>query len=280
MGEMNPQIGLSMADVFGKLDTRLTIVARVHPDKPLEIPDAPIDIPSFDLLVALDDLGWLYEKVTGNMKAEMPADQAAQMFVKGDGYEMIPMPPMPDPEMAIMQPVLRYDTASKRVLLASSPAFLEECLSGKSKLADADGFKAATVDLPTEGNGLSYVSGDLMKAIRGLYDDLGKSGEPVGAQELAMLSWISMLMPKTDRSQAEVVVNRPDGILASSNSSASMKEGILVGGASFVGALAGISYTRMAAPIPFDDQGFETEQSVEPLKLETIPVPQPVPADQ
>jgi hypothetical protein len=286
MGEINPQIGLSMADLFGKLNTRLTMVGRVHPDKPLEIPDAPVKIPSFDFLVALDELGWLYEKVTGNMKAEMPADQVAQMFITGDGYEKIGLPPMPSPDMAIMQPVIHHDITNKRIYLASSQAFLDECLAGKTKLADSADFKSATAGLPAEGNGLSYVSSDLMKAVRGLYEEaVGSAEGGMGAQGTAFISLFAMAMPESDHGQAEVSVNEKDGIFLSSNSTASMKQGLVIGAASFLGA-AGLTTFR-ASSQSFESEGairsFEVEEASEApataIEVEAVPAPPIVPAE-
>jgi len=247
MSEVNPQLGLTMADLLGKLDTRLTVVGRVHPDKPLDIPEAPMAIPSFDLLVAFDDLDWLYEKITGNMKEQMPPDQVAQMFIKGDGFERIAMPPMPSPEMVLMQPVIHRDIASKRVYLATTQAYLDECLSGKSKLADSADFKAATAGLPGEGNGLSYVSSDLSKTIRGMLKGASDATNgPMGAQETAIMSLVMMLLPPDDYGQAKVTVNRPDGIFVTSNSTASMKEGVIMGGASFLATFAGLTVKRVS----------------------------------
>jgi hypothetical protein len=53
--EEDDSFGLSIAQLFGRLNTRLTIVGRVHPDKPLSIPDLGFECPSFDLLIALDN---------------------------------------------------------------------------------------------------------------------------------------------------------------------------------------------------------------------------------
>ncbi|MFT5104860.1 MAG: hypothetical protein ACI9UA_000478 [Pseudoalteromonas tetraodonis] len=274
MSEVNPQLGLSMANLLGKLDTRLTFAARVHPDKPLEIPDAPMPIPSFDFLVALDDVGWLYEKVTGNMKAEMPPEQVEQLFVKGDGFEKMSLPPLPSPEMAVIEPVVHHDIAGKRVYIASSQAYLDECLSGKTKLNDSPDFKAASAGLPTEGNGLSYVSADFMKAARKLYEDAIKGdagGMGIGTQEIAIMSLVSVFMPKADSGQAKVSVNEKDGIFVSSNSTASMKEGVIM---SSVGMMAVMGTTTMRSssmPMP-EARAFDIEQGDDARAFE-LPTP-------
>ena len=247
VGEVLPQLGLSIADLFRKLDTRLTVIGRIHPDKPLELPDAPADIPSFDLLIALDDMGWLYEKVTGEMKKEIPADQQAQMFIKGDGFERIPMPPMPDPEMAIVQPMIHHDIAGKRVLIASSAAFLEECLGGASKITDSPEFAKATRGLPAEGNGLSYVTAQFLEEYKKLYKTIGTgtpSVEPGGAtpaQAAIMSDVIDGFFPDAVAS-ASVTVNTPEGILLASNASQSFKESVVMSGLGGVAVAAAIAF--------------------------------------
>jgi len=263
-------LGLAMAEIFGKLDTRLTMVARVHPDKPLEIPDAPIEVPSFDFMIALDDTGWLYEKITGKMKSEMPPEQVEQMFVKGEGFEKIALPPMP-PEMPMMEPLIQHDVKGKRVLIASSQAFLDECLAGKTKLSDSSDFKLAMTGLPAEGNGLSYASSDLMKAIRKLHGDTVKAteGQP-GAKETLILAMASALLPKGDNGQAKVSVNQKDGIFVSSNSSASMKEGAILGAGSFWASLVGLTFAKSSRPQSFDRE-FE-------LREEAFPAPREIPS--
>ena len=291
LGQPTP-VGLSMADIFGKLDTRLTMFARVHPDKPLEIPDAPMEIPSFDFLVALDNVSWLYDKVTGTMKEEMPPEQVQQMFVKGDGFEKIALPPMPDPEMVLMQPVIYHDVASKRVLVASSQAFLDECLSGKTKLGDGEGFKAATEGLPSEGNGLSYVSANLMKTARGMFDAAMKAGGEqggMGAAEVAIMSVFSGVLAGHEHGQASVLVNEPNGIFSSSNATSSVKEGALMSGLSFM-ATGLMSFQNARYDAPMIHESFETEdaegsirlsppdetRSIPPQPAEPQPIPSPV----
>jgi hypothetical protein len=120
-------VGLSIADIFAKLDTKLTVVGRIHPDKPLEIPGAPLKIPGVDLLLVLDGVGDLYTRVTGALKAEMPAEAQKEMFEEGDGYEQISIPVPPD-VAAFFSPVIRHELKSGRVCLASSAAYLDECL--------------------------------------------------------------------------------------------------------------------------------------------------------
>ncbi len=231
-----PPIGVTFAELFGKLDTRLTMVGRIHPDKPLKIPDAPMQIPSFDAVIALDDVGWLYERITGALKEQMPPEQVGEYFIKGDGFERIQLPPVPAPEMVLATPVIHHDIANKRVYAASSAAFLDECLSGKSSVTDSDDFKAAMKGLPEEGNMMSFVTARFMTEYRKLIEGMVNAG-PVGAAETAIVSTLlGAVMPDLEKSQASVVANLPEGILMASNAATSFKEATLTSVLAFLGA--------------------------------------------
>jgi hypothetical protein len=223
MGELHPDFGFSMAQIFSKLNTRLIILGRVHPDKPLDI-DLGFQCPSFDLLLALDDSAWLYEKIVAGMKAKERPKAFAKMFKRGDGFELLTLPTMEEDDVVIMQPVLYHDLTSSRIYLASTQAFLDLCLGAdKARLVDTTDYKAAVAGLPTEGNGLYFGSPKLVQSARSLFEaTINASGEgpfaqleepdPVG--DAVALSMAMMLVPD----QAKVIVNQPDGILVSSNS--------------------------------------------------------------
>ena len=234
VGEPIPDMGgLSVAEILGRLDTRLTLVGRVHPDKPIDVPEVPMDFPSFDLLIALDDAGWLFDKIIVEGKKQVPPGHQAEVFAKGEGWEKIMAPPIPSPDMVIMQPVIYHDHASKRVLVASTQAFLDECLSGKSSIADNDAFKTAIGGLPSEGNGLSYVSPGFVKAYRDLMQEVVKNS-PVGTAEVVIVKLLDLFMPDTGLGQASVMANTPEGILMASNSVHSYKDGAVAAGAALL----------------------------------------------
>lgn len=263
VGEVMPEIGVSIAEIFGKLDTRLTIIGRVHPDKPLELPDVPMKVPSFDLLIALDDTGWLFDKIIAQGKKEVPPEQQKEMFAAGEGFEKIMAPPLPSPDMVMMQPVIYHDHASKRVLIASTQAFLDECLSEKPKIGSDQAFQTAMTGLPAEGNGLTYASAEFVKAYRDLIQAAVKNS-PMGAAELAITSLLDRALPDTKVSQASVTVNTAEGILSVANSASSLKDGMVMGGAGVLAGLGGALFAvKEERSIPFEDD--------EPLLIEEIP---------
>ena len=66
------------------------------------------------------------------------------------------------------------------------------------------------------------------------------------------MSLFTGLMPKVDSGQAKVMVNMKDGIFVSSNSSVSMKEGVLMGGVGMMAVLGTTSYQYMKPRSSFD----------------------------
>lgn len=255
--EKMPEIGMSWFDILSKLDTRVTVIGRLHLDKPLEIPDAPMEIPSFDLLIALDDTGWLFDKIIAEGKKQLPPEQQAQMFAKGDGFEKVMAPPMPSPDMVVMQPVIYHHHATKRILIASTQAFLDECLAGKTGLASNPEFKAAMQGLPSEGNGLSYASPDFVSTMRKVMF-VAIDSSPAAEMKKPMTRLIDMMLPESNRAQASVTVNLPDGILIGANSALSYKDGVVTTG---VGLLGGVGLL-----IPKSSVGSE-----EPPVIELVP---------
>jgi hypothetical protein len=289
VGEMIPQLGLSMNDVLTKLKTRVTVIGRIHPDKPLEVPDAPVSIPSFDLLIALDDTGWLFDKIVGSIKKEVPEDQQAQMFASGDGFEKVMGPPMPSPDMVIAQPVIYHDIASQRVLIGSSQSFIDECLAVTSGLLDSDAYKKAAEGLPAEGNGLSYMSARLMKEYRRLIGEIMKSvpsgggGANMSTMMVALMPMFDTLMPDIDQGQVAVTVNLPDGILRVSNATTSFKEAMVLGGVAMAASLGTATYrsSSMEYPMvpPAFDESDEAHQSI-PLDAPTEALPEATTGDE
>ncbi len=272
VGEMIPQLGLSLNDILTKLNTRVTVIGRLHPDKPLQIPDAPVSIPSFDLLIALDDTGWLFDKIVASIKNEVPEDQQAQMFASGEGFEKVMGPPMPSPDMVIAQPVIYHDKASKRVLIGSSQAFVDECLAVTSGLLDSDAYEKAAAGLPEEGNAMSYVSARFVKEYRRLIGEVMKSAPGGGGPQMAMMmgpltALLDTVMPDNGEGQAGVTVNLPEGIVSMSNTPVSFKESVVLGGAVMAASMGATFAARSSMPMPMPDASFDSP----PVMEEAIP---------
>ncbi len=206
-----PPLGMSVGQLLAKLDTRLALIVRLRPEDRIDAPDAPIDLPMADALLALDRAGWL----VGRLRAEMPPE-VAEGIEEGEGFLRLQLPPMP-PEDPLARPVIHFDTEAGRLLLATSPEFLEVCLAGGGGLAGEASFKEVVAGLPEEGNAFGYVSERLSAELRRL---LVASAEAQGEREAFEFGWqlVERAMPMLAGNYASASANLPDGILSVSNS--------------------------------------------------------------
>ena len=225
--------GLTIGQLVAKLDTRLTVIGRLRPEQRIELPDAPVDLPQFDLLIAFDNMAWLVEK----LQAEMPPE-VAQGIEKGDGFLRMPLPPMP-PETPLFQPVIHFDIVSGRLLVATSAKFADACIAGDGGLFAEASFKSAAKGLPEKGNSLVFFSPRIGEEFRHLIAAGMKSNPSASKQELDLgLAMIEKMMPGLTGSYVAATSNLPDGVLSVSNSP----------GGGGIGA-AGVSAVAIAASI-------------------------------
>ncbi len=242
-----PDVGLSAADVFAQLDTKIVVVGHLDTGRKLDLPEeVPVSIPGVDLLVSVDGIGPLFAKLIESI----PPDQRGEFLEEGEGYQQFTAP-LPPEIAAIIQPVVRHETGSGRVLVATSAAYLERCLAGESTVWDDAGFEAAMEGLPEEGNGLGFVSAKFSKEYLRIYDELFKAmaaeGEvPAGLGEMA-IGLIEELGLSPDHSQARVIANLPEGILISENAAASAKQGVVAAAVGTAAVLAGMTFWNVSA---------------------------------
>ncbi len=232
--------GLTVAAIFGHLDTKISVVGQIHPDKPLDLPaDVPVKIPGIDLLIALDNLGPVFAKLTSTI----PQGQRGQLISEGDGFTDLTLPVPPD-AAKLFQPVIRHETASGRVLFASSPAYLARCLAGDSSAWDDAAFQDAMEGLPETGNGLSFASAKFFKEYLRVYNSMfeamsAQGGMAPGSGEL-FVGIMNAMGFSGDHSQARVITNLPDGILVVENTTVSAKQNIVAAGVTAVAVVAGV----------------------------------------
>lgn len=242
--EPMPQVGLTMTEIFENLDTTAVAVMRLHPDKPMKLPEeVPVKIPGMDLLISIEGLGPIFDKITNSI----PEDQRGEFLKNGDGFIDLSFP-LPPEVMEIVQPVIRRDAKSGDVMIGSSAAFIAECLSGKSSVWDDDDFKSAMKDLPETGNALGYMSGEFATEYVRLYGDFidiisreGGNDVPKGLSTMVK-SMMQDLGLKPGIPQGSVIANLPEGILIDTNSGASMKTSVVAGGAGMmIGLVSGFT---------------------------------------
>ena len=238
MSNQIPGTPLTMDGILSSLDTKMIVIGDLDADNPLKLPkQVPIKVPGVNLLVALDNVGGIFSKLT----MMIPAEHRDRMMVETDDYQqlMIPVPP----EIAgMVQPVIRHDKKSGRVLAATSAEYLDKCLSGATTVWEDADFKKAMEGLPEEGNALSYMSTFFIKEYIRIYGeamDLAsqEGGMPVGMSEM-LIGLVTELGMNPDHPQGMVMANLPEGILAVGNSPGSAKQGVVAMAAAGVGFFA------------------------------------------
>ncbi|MEM7437680.1 MAG: hypothetical protein AAF436_21180, partial [Myxococcota bacterium] len=103
-------------------------------------------------------------------------------------------------------PQLVEDVRSGRVYLISNPAFLERSLSSAERVTGTDDYETAFAELPTQGNGMLFMSRQLTRELHGLLDRwVNESGASLGT------SLARFFLPDGGLPVGWVAQNRPDG---------------------------------------------------------------------
>jgi hypothetical protein len=188
----------SFLDLIYGLKGHSAVVVRVDPEKTLHTPGPlPIEVPAFSLLICVDGVGPVVEQA-------LTPSPAFKRSVAGTAHVFELAQPLPVPGI---QPVFVADGTT--LYIATTKAFLDECRSLKSGLADTAEFKHAIEGVGAEGNGLTYVSPKLFDQFRRL-ETLNPKLPPQVKSPLAMLVGKA---PKIDRPMVAIRTNLPDGIL-------------------------------------------------------------------
>ena len=213
-----PPLNMTAGEVLEKLDTRVMVVGSVDDSRKLTLPGAPLQLPAFKLLIALDGLDFIMDPLLA-----FAGETDSVAVEKGDGFNIIrPSTPMPG-ELDYFRPGLYHDVKSKKLIFATDIEYARTALAGKSPLKDNADFKKAFTGLPAEGNGLTYASrrflttmSGLTKELMGVAGDLGGGGP--SADMLGELSRIAQeLAPVPDQGLAGIYANVPEGMLFLSN---------------------------------------------------------------
>lgn len=218
----------TIAELLGNTNGRIMVVARIVKDQPLPLPpDAP-EIPSIDLVLAVENASWLFDKLKENFitEGEGPFD-----FESGGGFDKMLMQVPPDGEMGIYEPLIALEKKTGRVFLASRQSFLDECLGEGARITSDPEFVASIDGLPTVGNSFSYASPEVFSTIQEVIKEAmganipqpGQGGPPVPFS--AMESFFTSFMPVLENiGIASVGQNLPNGIFYVSNSPDSHKQ--------------------------------------------------------
>ena len=205
---------LSVLDLIYGLKGHSAVVLRVDASKTLQLPGPPpgVTLPSFSLLICVDGIAPVVEAALAKSPLLRRTDSGTQHT-----YESVQ--PLP---LEGVQPVLVADGST--LYLATSRAFLEECRTQKSGLAQNPEFQRALAHVGSEGNALSYVSPRLFEQLRRI--ETLNPGLPAEAK--SGVDFVLSRLPSPAQPLISVRSNLPDGVLVSSYLNRSLKQDVVM----------------------------------------------------
>ncbi len=207
-----------MGDALDKADTTLSIVVRFGEmsEMPLPMTAHSISVPQTQFLMELKGMAWLVTE--GVIPIEMEVSEGTMTRTEENGLVIYKKnDQLPTLSLAGGEGILVVDTATNDLITASDKAFFEECRAGKTPLTGSPTYQAAIQDLPTEGNGLTYVSqkgfDTFIQLRNGLLEQF-----PQAAGMLAIYEFYIPLLglDKVEADAASVTVVRPDSLFTDS----------------------------------------------------------------
>jgi hypothetical protein len=212
-----PALSMKMADLFGKLDSRISVVLRFNQKEMIKLPEKDQEIPSPELMMTLENLGWLKD----TLEAELPKAGLVRSEENGEIiYQMKDAAPAPFDKY---QPQIRFNPSTGHLTVVSSPAFLNACIGqGGAKLENRPDYAQITADLPKEGNGFFYLKNDFLNRCAELVQK--SLAEGMDEKDLEALGRFQKLYePYLDGAWVGVNRNEPTGIFSAYNAPYSAK---------------------------------------------------------
>jgi protein-disulfide isomerase len=240
LNEKLPGVALTARDVLDRLDTRLVGLVRVNEQRTFTAgAHGKYVLPSFDVLLSLDNMGEIYDAYRGLLQA-MPGVTSTTE----NGLHWLELAE-DVPGVPGLRPVLTRDLKSGRVFLATSKGFVKEFLApkggNKPALAQTADWKRATARFESKGNGISFASGAFMGKVARFVRPLGKESE---ASRIVIDAFLELL-PDPGIPLATQQTNLPDGLSYASYATTSHKSTLLpavaAGPVMLAGAIAGVA---------------------------------------
>ncbi len=205
---------LSVLDLIYGLKGHSAIVLRLDATKTLRLPVPPsgVVLPSFALLICVDGIAPVVETALAKSPLLRRTDSGTLHV-----YESTQ--PLP---LEGIQPVLVADGST--LYLATSRAFLDECRTQKTGLAQSAEFQRSLARVGTEGNGLTYVSPRLFTQLR----QIEQLNPDLPADSKSMVSFVLSRLPTPSEPLVAVRTNVPDGVLVRSYLNRSLKQDVVM----------------------------------------------------
>jgi hypothetical protein len=216
--EKIPEFTFTYREIINQLNTRVVGVIRIDKDKTFSLPTVNIALPFTELLLGLDNMGFLFDAIQEKLKS-MPMIQVAEDGAMKLLELSIPLPG----NLSGYRLVLAKDSKTNRLWFATSRTFLKEYFSEKAALAQSPEFQQATRNFPGEANGVSYMGPNAIVKIQKVLNSIAKFSPKINEG----VEIIQALLPEPNIATATTYSNLPDGIFFTSNTTSSHKSTLL-----------------------------------------------------
>jgi hypothetical protein len=229
-------LDITLGAILGRLNTTAGLILAVDESRPLRIPGESFWFPYTDFLFRIDGLADLADAI-----AERAALDPFIAFERTEEWVIIrPAIRLPPPWNAYEPSVLK-EIATGRMYVVSTPAFLERCLSATDGVTESSDFIHAFEQLPTLGNGLTYLSPLMTRQMHAVLDRVIETNGSSITTSIARF-----FLPDVGYPVGWVARNTDGGILFTSNTPSSHKSTLLtLGYAALLPALAVVGASHL-----------------------------------
>jgi hypothetical protein len=217
LNEQVPMLGISTRELVEKLDARLGFFVKVYPDQQLPLPNVEVPLPGLDVMIVADRVGWMLEPLKKQFLPMLNNSMMPVKVVDEDGVLTIVFKEPVGPAPADFQPMLRFDSKTDRLMLATRASFMQQALDGNDLLTTSPEFKVAWEGMPEEGNAAVYLSPVLLKTLQSLAKLGIKDSKESTETKRMMNNVVELLTPYLGNGQAACMTNLPNGTLGMAN---------------------------------------------------------------
>ena len=239
-------LDVTLGELISGLKTTLGVILEIDENRNLWIPGDALTFPYTDFLFRVDGL----ERLGDALIARAASDPFIRSKRMKGWIVVSPAIRLPPPWNAY-EPSIVKEVATGRLYVVSKPAFLWRCLETTESVATTPNFMRAFEELPTTGNGLTYLSPRLTRQLHAVLDGLSQSDGNVIAAKLARF-----LLPDAGSPVGWVLHRKESGLLVRSNTSSSHKSTLLtLGYAALLPGLAVVGASMLGPDT--DEEPFE-----------------------
>ena len=226
-------LDVTLGEVVEGLETTVGLVLAIDESRNLWIPGESFMFPYVDFLFRVDGMGALADAVIRRAASDpfLRSKRTDEWVVVSLGLQL-------PPPWNAYEPALIKEIATGRVFAVSSRAFLERCLDEARGVATSEDYARAFDQLPSTGNGLTYLSPTMTRQMHAALDQIVGANGPSLPAKLARF-----FLPDAGYPVGWVVESKTNGLAFSSNTPSSHKSTLitlgyaaLLPGAAVVGA--------------------------------------------